>query len=198
MHASRRYDLGALLGGVLYAAALDHLGLSRLLTPLACLLALTLLWLPAIGAHGPLAFGACLLVLGTTFGGLELIASGSAAGCVVDGVGGLSQGTLPAIIGAINGFGSLASMAVMLVLPSMLDLIGWSGLFHACAGAGGLAALVLLRMRPEKGRAASKGGGARQPGGGGPDSPVAGPSAPTSAVASPNSQAKEAEAKKKD
>lgn len=166
------YDLGSLFGGVIYSAALDSISVRRplclhsaprpassqvprfrvsmlqqlpnLLAPLALLLALLLLGLNAAATLGPLAFAATLALIGTTFGGLELMSSGSAAGCVVDAVGGSSQATLPAIVGAVSGFGSLASMVGVSLVSTLLDRVGWLGIFRFSAASALLSALVLI------------------------------------------------------
>jgi len=138
------YDLGSLLGGVSYSWTLDFLPLGQLFVPLALLLSLLLLALTTAAALGPSSFAVVLMLLGSTFGGLELMASGSAAGCIVDAVGGTSQGTLPAIVGAINGFGSFASMVGVSSVSALLDTFGWHGVFRAGACNACLAALVLL------------------------------------------------------
>ena len=81
------------------------------------------------------------------------MASGSAAGCIVDAVGGSNQGTLPAIVGAVNGFGSFASMVGVSSVSTLLGAVGWRGVFRTGAAMAGLAALALLPTlrRPGKG-----------------------------------------------
>ena len=82
------YDAGCLVGSLVYSSALDHLTLGELFAPLCLLLAVLLLTLTSIATYGPVAFAAALALIGSTFGGLELLAGGSAAGCIIDEVGG--------------------------------------------------------------------------------------------------------------
>ena len=84
------------------------------------------------------------MLLGSTFGGLELMSSGAAAGCVVDAVGASSQGTLPAIVGAVNGVGSLSSMVGVSLVSTLLESMGWQGIFQTLSAMATLAAAVLL------------------------------------------------------
>ena len=138
------YDLGSLLGGVLYSSGLDHLTMGQLLVPLALLLSALLLALPMAAAQGSMWFGLVLLLTGSTFGGLELLGSGGAAGCVVDMVGGSLGGTIPGIVGAITGLGSLASLAAVSSVSTLLDLLGWRRLFTVGAALALAAAFALL------------------------------------------------------
>ena len=135
------YDLGSLLGSLGYSAALDRLTLGALFAPLSLLLALCLLLLTTVAALGPWAFAPWLLLLGSTLGGLELIASGSAAGAIVDQVGGSIE-TIPSIVGGLTGLGSLASLLAVSGVGSVLRLLGWEGLYFT----GGSLALLSAGM----------------------------------------------------
>ena len=154
------YDLGSLLGSLGYSAALDRLTLGALFAPLSLLLALCLLLLTTVAALGPWAFAPWLLLLGSTLGGLELIASGSAAGAIVDQVGGSIE-TIPSIVGGLTGLGSLASLLAVSGVGSVLRLLGWEGLYFAGGSLALLSAGMLtpmaLRPPPRPDRAAEAG-----------------------------------------
>jgi len=128
------YDLGGLVGGVLFASALDYLNIGQLFASLAVLLAVMVVLLTSTAVLGPLPFGALLFLIGATFGGLELMSSGSAAGCIVDAIGSSGPDAMPAIVGAVNGLGSLAALFGVSFVPAALDVLGWDGLFQVCGG----------------------------------------------------------------
>jgi len=143
------YDVGALLGGMGCSTALDYLPLGHLFVPLALALSALLLSITTVAALGDVFLAGLLLVLGGTFGGLELIGSGATAGCVVDQVGGSMGGTIPSIVGAIGGLASLSSLLSVSAATALLDKLDWPSLFNAGALLALLASIALLpTLRP--------------------------------------------------
>ena len=116
------------------------------------MLALLLAALPLVAAHSAAALAALLALLGTTFGGLDLLASGLAAGCVIDEVGG-SVHDISTIVGAVSGLGSLASLLAVSGVSALLRLLGWERLFRLFALLGLAAGLVMVPLaRPRRRR----------------------------------------------
>ena len=150
------HDGANLCGGMLFSVLLDSLFLGQLFVPLSVGLAALLALLSTL-AEASVLLNAVIVCIGTVFSGLELIGSGATAGCVTEHVGGSQATTLPSIIAVINGSGSLGAMVAILFVSSLVDAIGWRGLFNAlaCCALGAAAILVPTMTRPSRPRSPS-------------------------------------------
>ena len=75
--------------------------------------------------------------------------------------------TIPAIVGALTGFGSLASLLAVSAVSSLLHLLGWQGLYAAGGMLALLSCAVLVPMAlrpPAAARTTAKGGAATDAG----------------------------------
>jgi len=127
----------------------------QLFAPLSLLLALLLMLTTSSAAYGPLTFGLTLFGIGSTYGGLELMSSGSAAGCIVDAIGGDGPGAIPAIVAAVNALGSLSSLCCVAFVTSLLEWFGWDGVFRLGALMAAASGLVMLPLASHLSHSAS-------------------------------------------
>lgn len=129
----------------------------QLFAPLSLLLALLLMLTTSSAAYGPITFGLTLFGIGSTYGGLELMSSGSAAGCIVDAIGGDGPGAIPAIVAAVNALGSLSSLCCVAFVTSLLEWFGWDGVFRLGALMAAASGLVMLPLASHLSHSASSG-----------------------------------------